>query len=200
MPKVDFKKDFKRFFNPPDARVVEEDIPLFHYLMVDGEGAPGGQAYMDAIATLYPVAYTLKFALKPEHDFTIGPLETLWWHDTPGGFPISDPSQWKWTAMIVVPDFVTEQHCAAAVDSVRSKGKPAPLLDRVRLDSLDEGRSVQIMHIGPYEAEPATIHRLHDYITDNGLTMRGRHHEIYLSDPRATAPERLKTVIRQPVH
>lgn len=198
--KIDFKKDYKRFFNPPDARVVEEDIPPFRYLMVDGEGAPGGQAYMDAIATLYPVAYTLKFALKPEFEFTIGPLETLWWHDSAGAFPISDPSQWKWTAMIIVPDFVTEDHVAAAIDSVRSEGKPAPLLDRVRLDVLDEGRSVQIMHIGPYEAEPATIQRLHDYITDNGLTMRGRHHEIYLSDPRATAPERLKTAIRQPVH
>ena len=200
MTKIDFKKDFKRFFNPPDTQVVEEDVPPFQYLMIDGSGAPEDQGYMDAIATLYPVAYTIKFALKPEHDFTIGPLESLWWDDTPGGFNAAHREGWKWTALIIVPDFVTQDHLAAVVDQVRRKGKPAPLLDRVRLEMVDEGRCVQIMHLGPYDAETATIRRLHDYMTDNGMSFRGKHHEIYLSDPRTTAPERLKTVIRQPVH
>ena len=200
MPNVDFKKDFKRLFNPSADQVVEEDIPPFQYVVIHGAGAPEGQEYMDAVATLYPVVYTLKFALRPEHEFTVGPLEGLWWDDTPHGFDAQHREGWKWTAMIVVPDFVTEEHLADAKAELRRKGKPAPLLDRVLLESLDEGRCVQIMHVGPYSAETPTIRRLHDYITDNGLRTRGRHHEIYLSDPRATAPERLKTVIRQPVH
>ena len=198
--KIDFKKDYKRFFNPTAQRVVEEELPPFQYLMVDGSGAPEGREYPDSLATLYPVAYTLKFVLKPERDFTIGPLETLWWDDTPGGFDVAHREGWKWTAMIVVPEFVTPDDLAGAVAEVRRKGKPAPLLDRVRLEALDEGRCVQIMHIGPYNAETPTIRRLHDYMTDNALSFRGKHHEIYLSDPRTTAPERLKTVIRQPVH
>jgi hypothetical protein len=200
MPKVDFKKDYRRFFNPSAQQVVEEDIPPFQYLMIHGAGAPDGQEYMDAIATLYPVVYTLKFALKPEYEFTVGPLEGLWWDDTPHGFDAQHRDGWKWTAMIIVPDFVTAEHLTAAKAEVRRKAKVAPLLDRVDLETFDEGRCVQIMHIGPYAAEAPTIRRLHDYITDNGMTPRGKHHEIYLSDPRTTAPERLKTVIRQPVH
>ncbi|MBI5157568.1 MAG: GyrI-like domain-containing protein [Acidimicrobiia bacterium] len=180
--------------------MVEVDVPPFQFLMVEGRGAPEGQEYPDAIATLYPVVYTLKFALKPERDFAIGPLESLWWDDTPGGFNVARREGWKWIAMIVVPDFVTQDDLAAAVDKVRGKGKPAALLDRIRLETLDEGRCVQIMHIGPYDAETPTIRQLHDYMTDNGLSFRGKHHEIYLSDPRTTAPERMKTVIRQPVH
>jgi hypothetical protein len=198
MPKLDFKKDFSRFFNPSAREVAEVDLPPFRYLMIDGRGEPGGREYMDAIATLYPIAYTLKFSLKPEHDFTVGPLETLWWDDTPDGFNLADPAGWRWSAMIIVPDFVTEDHLAAAAEELRRKGKEAPLLDRVRVETLDEGRCVQIMHVGPYDAETATIRRLHDYMTDNGMSFRGKHHEIYLSDPRRTAPQRLKMVIRQP--
>jgi hypothetical protein len=200
MSKLDFKKDFARFFNPPADQVAEVDVPPFHYLMIDGTGAPPAPRYQDAIATLYPVAYTLKFALKPDHDFVVGPLETLWWTDGPGGFHQTAPEDWHWTAMIVVPDVVTPADLETARDQIRRKAKPAPLLDLVRVETLDEGSCVQIMHIGPYAAETETIRRLHDYMTDNGLAARGRHHEIYLSDPRTTAPERLKTVIRQPVH
>lgn len=200
MSKTDFKKDYAEFFNPPAKQVAEVELPPFRYLMIDGTGAPPAVGYQDAIATLYPVAYTLKYALKPDHDFTVGPLETLWWVDTPGGFHLADPADWHWTAMIIVPDFVSEEHLAAAIAELRRKGKPAPLLDSVRMDTLDEGACVQIMHIGPYAAETETIRRLHDYMTDNGMEARGHHHEIYLSDPRTTAPERLRTIIRQPVH
>jgi hypothetical protein len=200
MPKLDFKKDYAEFFNPSANQVAEVDLPTFRYLMIDGDGAPPAPRYQEALATLYPVAYTLKFALKPDHDFKVGPLETLWWVDAPGGFLLAVPADWRWTAMIIVPDFVGEEHLAAAIAELRRKGKTAPLLDSIRLETLDEGACVQIMHVGPYAAETETIRRLHDYMTDNGLEARGHHHEIYLSDPRTTAPERLRTVIRQPVH
>lgn len=200
MPKLDFKKDYARFFKPPADHVVEVDVPPFRYLMIDGRGAPSAQPYMDAIATVYPVAYTLKFALRPERDFVVGPLETLWWVDPPATFHHADPEDWRWTALMIVPDLVDTSHLGAAVATLRRKGKPAPRLDAVRVETLDEGACVQTMHVGPYAAETETIRRLHDYMTDNGLAARGQHHEIYLSDPRTTAPERLKTVIRQPVH
>jgi hypothetical protein len=200
MSKLDFKKDYAEFFNPSAKQVAEVDLPPFRYLMVDGEGAPPAPRYQDAIATLYPLAYTLKFALKPEHDFTVGPLETMWWAEAPGGFHLAKPADWRWTAMIIVPDLVADDHLAVASAELRRKGKPAPLLDSVRVETLDEGACVQIMHIGPYAAEAETIRRMHDYMTDNGMSPRGHHHEIYLSDPRATSPDRLKTILRQPIH
>lgn len=200
MSKLDFKKDYAEFFNPSAKQVSEVELPPFRYLMIDGQGAPSATGYQDAIATLYPVAYTLKYALKPDHDFTVGPLETLWWVDAPGGFPTANPADWRWTAMIIVPDFVADDHLVAAIAELRRKGKSAPRLDSIRMETLDEGACVQIMHIGPYASELDTIRRLQDYMTDNGMERRGRHHEIYLSDPRTTAPERLRTILRQPVH
>lgn len=199
MEKLDLKKIHRQLFNPSAREVVEVVVPPFNYLMIDGEGAPEGELYAQAMATLYPLAYTLKFQLKPTQDFVVGPLEGLWWDDTPNGFNAEDKDGWKWTSMIIQPDFVTAEHFATACDTVREKGQDAPLLDRIRLEILDEGRCVQIMHVGPYADEGPTIERLHSYIAQHGMTFRGHHHEIYLSDPRRTAPEKLRTVIRQPV-
>lgn len=200
MAAIDVKKDLAALYRPPADRAVEVDVPPLRYLMVDGRGAPAGPEYPDAIATLYPVAYTLKFALRGTIDFTVAPLETLWWSDGPGAFHHASPEDWRWTAMIAVPVAITEGHLATAAAELHRKKKAAPLLDRVRVAALDEGRAVQTMHVGPYDREMPAIRRVHDYMTDNGLMARGHHHEIYLSDPRTTAPERLKTVIRQPVH
>ncbi len=199
IPKLDLKKEHRHLFNPSAKQVVEVEVPSLKYLTVDGQGDPGGDEYMRAMTTLYSLAYTIKFALKPDFDFVVGPLEGLWWDDTPGGFNVENRSAWKWKSMIVQPDFVTEGHFAAAGTELVSKGKDVPSLDSAQLEVLEEGRCVQIMHIGPYADEEPTIQGLHDYMEEHGLTHRGRHHEIYLSDPRRTAPEKLRTVIRIPV-
>ncbi len=200
MSKIDFKKDLAELYRVPAGRAVEVMVPPLRYLTIDGRGGPASPDYGGAIATLYPVVYTLKYSLRPEVDFVVGPLETMWWAEPPATLKRSDPAEWRWKAMIVVPDLVEEAHLADAADELHRTNKPAPLLDSVTVETIHEGLAVQVMHIGPYDTEAATISLLHAYITDNGFSPRGHHHEIYLSSPRTTAPENLKTVIRQPVH
>ncbi|WP_144876788.1 GyrI-like domain-containing protein [Microbacterium sp. 1.5R] len=189
-----------------EFRVV--DVPPLQYLMVDGAGDPNTtQAYRDAVAALFPVAYALKFAARAELDLdvVVMPLEGLW--DAPDRASFTtrrDKSAWLWTMLIMVPDQVTPEMFAAAVDKVEAraaaKGEPLPALRSMRIETLDEGPSVQTLHVGSYDDETPVLAELHDrFIPDNGLRPTGRHHEIYLGDARLVAPERLRTILRQPV-
>jgi hypothetical protein len=201
MAKLDLKKEYRQLYNPSSKQNSIVDVPETQLLMIDGAGDPNTSvAYTEAIEALYAMAYTLKFISKMTEgvDYTVMPLEGLWWTSDMAEFSTDDKSAWEWTAMIVQPDHITAAHVATATDDVRQKKDP-PALDRVRFEPYREGLAVQIMYFGPYADEAPTIERLHRFATDSGYQLRGKHHEIYLSDPRRTAPERLRTVIRQPI-
>jgi hypothetical protein len=201
MEKVDFKKLFKDLYSPPAKNSVVVTVPKMSFLMIDGKGDPNTSAdYRAAIETLYTLSYTLKFMLKQAGavDYAVAPLEGLWWTDEKGGLGLQNKTQFQWTAMMMQPKQVTKAWLDKAVAAAKKK-RDLPTLAKVRFESYDEGRSVQIMHIGPYSAEGPTIARLHEFAKEKGYSLRGKHHEIYLGDPRRTAPERLRTVIRQPV-
>ena len=200
MTKIDFKKTLKHLYRPK-KKFEMVDVPDMQYLVVDGDGGPVGQAYQDALAALYPVAYKLKFFSKVEleKDYVVPPLEGLWWADDMNTFITREKSAWKWTMMIMTPEWITAVNFTDAIEQVR-KAKNPVALDKVRLESYHEGLSVQIMHIGSYDDETPVLAELHNhYIPENGLVETGKHHEIYLSDPRRVAPEKLKTILRQPV-
>jgi hypothetical protein len=196
--------ELKRLYAPPKTPVMVT-VPPLSFLAIDGRGDPNtSPEYQDAIKTLYSLSYTLKFALKKEcgQDYRVGPLEGLWWADDMTGFgtnPAKD--DWSWTMMIAQPDSVTPDRLARVREEVARK-KPLAALSRVRLGPFDEGLCAQVLYIGPYSAEGPAIARLHDFIHAQGYHFDGRHqkhHEIYLSDPRRAAPEKWKTIIRQPV-
>ena len=176
-------------------------MPAFDYLMIDGEGDPNtAPAYAQAIEALYSVSYTAKFALKkgPQAvDFAVMPLEGLWWADDMQAFASGDKSRWKWTMMILQPDVLPHAVIDQAMVAVRRK-KPSPALDRLRLERFAEGRCAQILHVGPFADEGPTIERLHAWIHAHGR-LRGKHHEIYLSDIRRADPAKWKTILRQPM-
>lgn len=200
--KVDFKKSLDSYqARHHEFRVL--DVPSLHYLTVDGHGDPNtASEYADALAALYPVAYAIKFASKLElgRDYVVPPLEALWWASDMDLFTSArDKSRWDWTAMLMVPDWITSEMVDDAIAKTAAK-KPSASLDRVRLTRLDEGRCVQTLHIGPYDDEAEVLAELHhDVIPNAGLTMTGKHHEIYLSDARRVAPAKLRTILRQPV-
>jgi hypothetical protein len=205
MPQTDLVKQLKPLYSPSAKHPAIVEVPELAFLMLDGRGDPGAsQAYQDALQALYGVAYTLKFTLKkadPERDFKVAPLEGQWWADAdkPSMAEVqADRDSWNWTMMIALPDEVTAAEVAAAADAA-ARRRPLPAAGSIRLERFTEGLAAQIMYIGPYSDEAPTIERLHDFVTEQGYELRGRHHEIYLGDPRRTAPERLKTVIRHPV-
>lgn len=199
--KIDLKKELAGY----TARRGAFDLltlPPRRYLMIDGHGDPNvsGQ-YADALATLYPTAYALKPIGRRElgRDHVVPPLEALWWSDDMSTFTTArDKDRWSWTAMLLVPDWFGADHVEQARAAAASKG--APRIDDLRCAELDEGRCVQTLHVGPYDDEGPVLAAMHDdVIPSRGLRMTGRHHEIYLSDPRRAAPERLRTILRQPV-
>ena len=201
MSKVDFKKTLKQFYIPPREFVIV-DVPDMQFVMVDGHGDPNtAQEYKDAIEALYAVAYKMKFNSKKtlERDYTVPPLEGLWWAEDMTTYLTREKSQWDWTMMIMTPEWISVEIFAEAVKQVRQAKDPASL-DQVRLERYQEGLSVQIMHIGSYDDEGPVLAQMHsDFIPDSGLIENGKHHEIYLSDPRRVVPEKMKTVLRQPV-
>ena len=201
MSKVDFKKTLKQFYIPPKEFVIV-DVPEMQFVMVDGHGDPNtAQEYQDAIEALYAVAYKIKFISKKtlEKDYTVPPLEGLWWAEDMTTFLTRDKSQWDWTMMIMTPEWIIVDIFNEAVKLVRKAKDPASL-DLVRLERYQEGLSVQIMHIGSYDDEGPVLSQMHsDFIPNNGFLENGKHHEIYLSDPRRVVPEKMKTVLRQPV-
>lgn len=177
------------------------DVPELGCLMVDGQGDPNtSTAYRQAVEALFTLSWTLRFALKKAGvlEYKVMPLEGLWWTPDMADFSVTDKDAWHWTALIVQPDAVDQARLDAARAAAAAK-HDAPPLDRVRLERWTEGRCAQVMHTGPYAAEAPTIAALHAFIAEQGLHRRGRHHEIYLGDPRRSAPEKLRTVIRQPV-
>ena len=188
----------KEFYNPPVGEPVLVELPPLKYIMVDGDGEPGGESFQQAMGTLYNLVYTMKFRSKRllKKDYDIMAPEGLWWMK--GKFDMNRKDRWLWTLMILVPDFVTVKMFSEAVAEVRSKKNP-PGLERARLETLDEGTAVQMMHIGPYANEPESIAKMEAYAEGHGYRMVGKHHEIYLGDPRRAAPSRLKTVLRHPV-
>lgn len=203
MDKVDFKKTLKHLYRPSSKAFEQVAVPQMQFLMVDGLGDPNtAETYQQALEALYAVAYGVKFASKKElgRDYAVPPLEGLWWADDMAIFTTtSSKDEWLWTMMIMQPAWIDERIVEAACSKAASK-KKLPALQALRLETYDEGQSVQIMHIGSYDAEGPTIERLHkEFLPANNLVENGKHHEIYLSDPRRVAPEKLKTVLRQPV-
>ena len=201
MKKIDFKRELKEFYGPKAGRLVEVDLPTMNFLMVDGQGDPNtGSQFGPAVEALYAVSYALKFMIKKGEqglDYGVMPLEALWWADDMSVFTAGDKSSWKWTAMIMQPEPVTAERVARATEQVRNKKNPAAL-DLVRYEPFTEGRAIQTLHIGPFEDEGPAIAAVHRHIEENGHSLSGKHHEIYLSDIRKAAPAKWKTVIRQP--
>lgn len=202
MSKIDLKTEYKSLYSATSKDFALIEVPSLHYLMFDGAGDPNtAPAYAQAIEALYSLSYTLKFMSKRafDRDYVVGPLEGLWWARDMKTFVTRDKSKWSWTMMILQPDWIEKSHlCAALSEVVMKKGLPG--LEKVRLERLDEGLSAQILHVGPYDDEGPVLQRLHEeWLPAQGLIETGKHHEIYLSDPRETAPEKLKTILRQPV-
>lgn len=197
----DIKRELKEFYAPRNTEWAVVDVPEMRYLAVDGSGNPNtAPAYTAAVEALYAVAYTLKFAEKGAgRDFVVGPLEGLWWSHAYEAFTRRDKDAWNWTMLIAVPGWIAEEAVEEAKRVALAK-KKAPAIGEVRWLVLNEGPSAQVLHVGPYDEEGPVLEELHErWLTANGLRPGGLHHEVYLGDPRRTAPEKLRTVIRQPV-
>jgi hypothetical protein len=196
--KLDLRKQLKHLYSASASRPETIEVPQFNYIMIDGRGDPSASDFSDAIGALYSLSYTLKFKIKKEKaiDYPVMALEGLWWGDFPG-FNVADKASWNWTAMIMQPKPVTQALFRKAVEEATRK-KDLKALGVARLEALHEGLSAQVMHVGPYSAAGPTIERLHDYIKVNGGRLRGKHHEIYLGDPRRAASSKLRTIMRQP--
>jgi hypothetical protein len=198
--KFDSKREYRELYAPPREFVIV-DMPEFLYLAIDGHGNPNTvPAYADALEALYAVAYAIKFASKGAgRDFVVGPLEGLWRADDETAFTGRRKDEWSWTMLLVQPEWITAADVTEAVATVHAK-KRLPSLELVHPMRYAEGRCVQILHHGSYDDEAPTLARLHDeFMPEHGLAFNGDHHEIYLTDARRTAPEKLRTVLRQPV-
>ena len=200
--KIDLKKDRKDLYQPGSKDFVEVDVPNMTYLSIDGHGDPNtSPSYSAAVEALYAGAYAIKFALKARtgEDFVVGPLEGLWSSADPTVFAERKKDDWDWTMMIPLPGPVSSADITQGLANASRKKPDLPIADLSAID-LAEGRSLQIMHVGTYDAEAASLARLHtEVMPTRGLIWNGRHHEIYLSDPRKASPDKMKTVLRQPV-
>ena len=197
--KLDLRNSLKQYYTPPKGEVELVSMPPMNCIMVDGDGEPGGKSFQEAMGVIYNLAYTMKFSAKKtlKKDYTVMAPEGLWWMKG-GRIDPSRPKDWLWTLLAVVPDFVTPELFGLAKDEVRRK-KNLPGLDRARLETFDEGPCLQIMHIGPYSAETEDIAKIEAFAKAHGYKIVGKHHEIYLGDPRRAAPSKLRTIIRYPV-
>lgn len=202
MEKIDFKKKFKDLYSVSAKKPTIIEVPPMNFLMIDGQGDPNAaQSFQEAIQSLYGMSFTAKFMLKEDvttPDYVVPPLEGLWYSKDIVEFDLTKKDKWKWTLMIMQPEWFTQDVYQQTRDTLKKKKDP-PALPRLRFETFHEGKSAQIMHIGPYDSEPPTIEKLHAFIKEQGCELRGKHHEIYLSDPRRCRPERLKTIIRHPV-
>lgn len=200
MEKLDLKKTRKELFSAPRDRFVLIDAPPVVYLMADGHGDPNTvPEYRLAVESLYSTAYSIKFMCKEKgRDFVVPPLEGLWSAPNPESFTARRKDEWDWTMMIMVPDYVDEAMFREA--RARSERKSGKLSATLRLETLTEGPCLQALHVGSYDDEGPLLARLHDEIMpEGGYGFGGRHHEVYLGDPRKTPAAKLRTVIRQPV-
>ncbi len=207
MEKIDFKKIYKPVYTALATKPAIIHVPELAFIMVDGEGNPNDNPRFDqAMQTLYGIAYTLKMGWKFEKierpdgyvDFSVPPPEALWWMADGGDFDMERKGDWRWTMLLAVPDFFNKNMVDDAATSIRLK-KGENALAPYRLERWEEGPCVQIMHLGPYDAEAPTIEKMHRFAKENGYSLHGKHHEIYLNDPRRTAPDKIKTILRQPV-
>lgn len=203
MAKKDLSKELQELYFPPTREPISVKVPKMKFLMVDGRGNPNtSKDYQEAIGALYSLSYTMKFMLKfgqKKVDHIVMPLETLWWTDKGTNFMTAEKDTWNWRAMIAQPEHVTKDLISKAKDELARKKKDVPGIDKVKFETFEEGLSAEIMHIGPYSEEKSSIEKLHNFIAESGRKPRGKHHEIYMSDPNRAKPEKLKTVIRQPM-
>jgi len=206
MENLDLRKQYKHLYKPSPKKVEVVDVPTFKFAMIEGQIEPGhgpssSPAFQQALEVLYGISYTLKFMskLRKENpiDYSVMALEGLWWVEQ-GEFNISQPGNWHWTAMIMQPEHISAAMFQEALEQLQKK-KPELDLKGLRFETFHEGLCMQIMHIGPYASEPATLARMEEFANENGYRYRGRHHEIYIGDPRRSAPEKLKTVLRHPI-
>lgn len=201
--KIDLKVELQGLYRPSAKQAAIITVPEMNFLMMDGAGNPNTSPdYQQAVEALYGVAYALKFASKKAlgRDYVVMPLEGLWW-GTPMGkhsFTEADKDQFQWTMMIMQPDFITAEMVEQAIVQVKAK-KGLENLEKIRYEAFAEGLSVQILYFGAYDDEGPTIADMHQFAFDQGYQLRGKHHEIYLSDPRRTSPEKLKTILRHPI-
>jgi len=197
--KLDLRKEMKKYYQPPVGEVVAVRVPKMRFIMVEGKGAPEGSSFQKAIQTLYGLAFTIKFGAKKTLgvDFPVMPLEGLWWTKG-GGFDPKRREDWLWTLMIMQPKLVTKGMFAKAKEELKRKKGPSAL-EPASLELFDEGLCVQATHVGPYSTEAETIARLEAFAKEKGYSMTGKHHEVYLGDPRRAAPSKLRTVIRHPI-
>lgn len=202
MTQLDLRKDLKDLYQATAKSVVIVDVPEFKFLMIDGQGDPNrSPAYAEAVQALFSVSYTAKFMIKKgpmAMDYAVMPLEGLWWADDMSAFTTADKAQWKWTMMIMQPDFVPDGLIQEAIGDVLRK-KKLPGVDRLRLERFSEGLCAQVLHIGPFTEEGPAIEGVHAFIGERS-TLRGKHHEIYLSDVRRADPAKWKTILRQPMN
>jgi hypothetical protein len=202
MEKINYLKQLKHLYAPSAKNVEIVDVPEMNFLMIDGEGDPNtSHVFKDAVEALFSLSYTLKFMVKKGElgiDYGVLPLQALWWSDDPAAFRTGNKDAWKWTVMIMQPEFITPALVEEAMREVQRK-KKLPLLSLVRFAAFKEGNAAQIMHIGPFSEEGPTIEKVHTFIETSGSRLIGKHHEIYLSDIRRAAPEKWKTIVRQPM-
>jgi len=201
MKRLDLKKEFRDLYAPSARDVEIVKVPRLSFLMIDGKGDPNlSPGFPLSVQALYAAAYTLKFMIKKDLsiDYPVMGLEGLWWADDLEVFTMERRDDWKWTLMIMQPSLVTKARVKKAL-AVAMEKKGLESLQGIRLEPYAEGLAVQIMHIGPYASEGPTIEKLHSFAAERGLTLSGKHHEIYLSDPRKVSPGKMKTVLRQPV-
>jgi len=202
MEKIDYKKQLKHLYEASAKLVEIVEVPKMNFLMVDGEGDPNtAKSFSDAVEALFSLSYTLKFMVKKGEtgvDYGVMPLEALWWSDDMSAFTTGNKDAWKWTVMVMQPEFITPAMVEAATKEVQRKKGPSAL-PLVRFEAFKEGKAAQILHIGPFADEGPTIEKVHAFIEGNGSTRVGKHHEIYLSDLRRAAPEKWKTIVRQPM-
>ena len=208
---LDLRKQYKELYNPSAKKPILVEVPRLQFAMIDGaieKGSEPGKSpsFAEATQALYSISYTLKFMLKKRKtnaiDYPVMALEGLWWVED-GMFDITIKDNWFYTLMIMQPDIITKDVFAEGLEAVRKKKGDSPALSKLRLTNFEEGLCVQVMHIGPYATEPATIERMRAFALENGYRDRvgpnGKHHEIYLGDPRKAKPEKLKTVLRHPL-
>ncbi len=202
MEKIDFKKKLAFLYGPKKGKMETVKVPAMKFVMIDGRGNPNtSEDFKEAMNILYPISFGLKFMMKQrfEKDYVVMPPEGLWWADDMDDFLKKEKESWLWTIMIMQPDFIEECHFEEAAETAVKKGKiTAEQLQKTRFETFEEGESVQTMYIGTFDDETSTIDSMHRMIAENGWKLSGKHHEIYLSDFRRTAPEKLKTIIRQP--
>ena len=199
--KLDLRKELRHIYEAAQDKVAEIDVPVLNHLRIDGKGDPNtSRGYREAVESLFATAYALKFAVKKSSgiDYSVMPLESLWWTERGKPFFSENKKDWLWSALIVQPPVVTGELLGRLLEQVKER-KALPALARLRLEPFVEGKSLQTLHIGPYSAEGLTIGKLHQYAKEHGYSLSGRHHEIYLNTPQRTVPERLRTIIRQPV-